>query len=239
MNPFPESHPLPDGNAVVRDRKRLLAGPPSDPGGEAGAHARIRPLSEMLSDLAGDESRERISVGDLLQVLRDRALAAMLLVFALPNILPAPPGLSALLGAPLLFLAAQLALGRPPWLPRLISERSMTRSHFTSLMDRAVPWLARAERLLRPRLGVLARPPPEYGLGLVCLFLALILFLPIPLGNMLPSLAICLIALGLLEHDGVWILAGLFTAVVSVALVWSVLYVLIRSALFILANAFV
>jgi hypothetical protein len=35
-----------------------------------------------------------------------------------------PPGTSAFLGAPLLFLAVQLALGRRPWLPRVIAERS-------------------------------------------------------------------------------------------------------------------
>jgi hypothetical protein len=68
--------------------------------------------------------------------------------------------------------------------------------------------------------------------------LAIIVFLPIPLGNMLPALAICLLALGILERDGVWILAGLATAAASVALVWGVLYALIRSALFLLENAF-
>lgn len=216
----------------------MIAGPPSGPVADADAEIPLRPLSQVLSDLAGDASRDRIAVGDLLTVLGDRALAAMLLVFALPNVVPAPPGLSALLGAPLLFLAAQLAFGRPPWLPRLIAKRSMARTHFASLVGRAAPWLARAERLLRPRLGVLARPPLEYAIGFVCLLLALILFLPIPLGNMLPALGICLLALGILERDGVWVLAGLFTAIVSVAVVWGVLHALIRSALFILANAF-
>jgi hypothetical protein len=71
----------------------------------------------------------------------------------------------------------------------------MPRSHFASLIERAAPWLARAERLLRPRWVVLCRPQAEYGAGLLCLLLALILFLPIPLGNMLPALAICLLAL--------------------------------------------
>lgn len=197
-----------------------------------------RPLSHVLAELAMDESRSRISVRDLLGTLCDRALAALLLVFALPNVLPTPPGLSTLLGAPLLFLSAQLMLGRRPWLPRLIAERSMPREHFALLIRRAGPWLARAERGLRPRLGGLARPPLEYAIGALCLLLSTILFLPIPLGNMLPALAICLLALGVLERDGLWVLAGLGTAGAAVALVWGVLYALIRSALFVLANAF-
>lgn len=202
------------------------------------AAQRARPLSQLLTELGVDRSRDRVSVADLLFALRDRALAALLLIFALPNVVPVPPGTSALLGAPLLFLAAQLALGRRPWLPKVIANRSMPRSHFSALVSRLTPWLARAERLLRPRWVLLCHPPAEYAVGLVCLLLATLVFLPIPLGNMMPALAICLFALGILERDGAWVLAGLITSVASVALVWSVLYALVRSALFVFANAF-
>ena len=198
---------------------------------------RARSLSQLLAEIAADGSRERVSVNDLLAALRDRALAALLLVFALPNVIPVPPGTSALLGAPLLFLSAQLALGMPPWLPRVIGERSMQRAHFAALVARSVPWIARAERLLRPRWGALCRPPLEYGVGLVCLLLSVIVFLPIPLGNMLPALAICLLALGVLERDGVWVLVGLLTAAGSVALVWGVLYALVQAGFYLLGSA--
>lgn len=199
--------------------------------------AHLRPLSQLLTEIAADASRERVSIADLLFALRDRALAALLLIFALPNVIPVPPGTSALLGAPLLFLAVQLTLGMRPWLPGFITRRSMPRTHFAALVTRAVPWLARAERLLRPRWSALCRPPTEYVVGLVCLVSSLIVFLPIPLGNMLPALAICLMALGILERDGLWVLAGLITAVGSVAVVWGVLYALIKAAVFFISNA--
>ncbi len=206
--------------------------------GRPGPEGGSQPLSALLVELATDLSREQVSIADLLAALHDRALAALLLIFALPNVVPVPPGTSAVLGAPLLFLAAQLTFGRRPWLPAVIANRSMPRRHFAVLVTRAAPWLARAERMLRPRLGFLARPPAEYLVGFVTLVLALIVFLPIPLGNMLPALAICLCALGILERDGVWVVAGLVTAVAAVALVWGVLYALLKSAVFLLANAF-
>jgi hypothetical protein len=103
--------------------------------GRAAEHGR--PLSDVLAQMAGDPSRERISIADLLVTMRDRALAALLLLFALPNVLPVPPGTSVFLGAPLLFLAAQLALGKRPWLPKLIANRSMTRGDFGVLIARA------------------------------------------------------------------------------------------------------
>ena len=73
---------------------------------------RRLPLSAVLRQLAADPGRERVSVRDLFAALGDRALAALLFVFAVPNAIPSPPGVSTVLGVPLLFLSAQLLLGR-------------------------------------------------------------------------------------------------------------------------------
>ena len=191
-------------------------------------------LSEILTQIAHDDTRRRISVGDLLVALSDRAIGALIFVFAFPNIIPMPPGASSILGAPLLFLTAQLALGRSPWLPAVIADRSMDRIHFATVVQRIAPWLARAERLLRPRIETLARPPFEYLIGWICLLLSIVLFLPIPMGNMPPAIAICLFALAILERDGIWVLAGLCATVGAVTIVWGVLFALFRSALFLL-----
>ena len=73
-----------------------------------------------LHALAEDVHRERIFLSDVLDALGERALTTLMLVFALPNALPAPPGTSAVLGLPLLCLSAQLTTGRPPWLPAIV-----------------------------------------------------------------------------------------------------------------------
>jgi hypothetical protein len=202
-----------------------MSEPTSTPAGKA-------TLSAMLLALAQDETRDRIAVSDLLAALGDRALAALLFVFAAPNVLPMPPGTSGILGAPLVFLAAQLAFGRQPWLPAVIARRTMTRADFATLVMRIGPWLVRAERLLRPRAAQLALPPMEYLVGLVCLLLAVVLILPVPLGNMLPALAISLLALGILEQDGLWILAGLVMAAASAVVVSGVVFATVKAAIF-------
>jgi hypothetical protein len=196
------------------------------------------PLSGVLLALAAQTHRQRLSIGDLLAALGDRALGALLFIFAFPNVLPVPPGTSTLLGAPLIFLAAQLMLGRSPWLPAVVSRRSLLHADFVVLVRRVVPWLQRAERLLRPRLSWAALPPMEYALGAVCLLLALVLVLPIPLGNMLPALAISLLALAVLERDGLWALAGLAVAGLSAVVVGGVVFALIKAGLFLLREAF-
>ena len=203
-----------------------------------GAEPPPKKLSEILQTVAQNSTAERITVGDLLRAMEGRAIAALLLVFAFPNILPTPPGLAGILGLPLIYLSSQLMLGRTPWLPPFISKRSITRETFVTLVTRAIPWLARAEKMLKQRLWPLASPPAQRFLGAVCLILSLVLALPIPFGNMLPSIAICVLALGLLERDGFWILAGLISAVIATGVVGSFAYALIKSAIFIVFNAF-
>lgn len=194
-------------------------------------------FSSILKSLAGDETRERISVADLLATMQDRAFGALLFIFAMPNILPTPPGTSAVLGIPLVFLSAQMALGQSPWLPKLIADRSMLRTDFAGMIDKANPWIARAERMLRPRWSALSSHTAERLLGCFCLVLALILALPIPLGNMLPALAICMIAFGILEKDGLWIAIGTALGIVSLFLVAGVIYAIVKSLIFLLAHA--
>lgn len=180
-------------------------------------------LSATLLRIAAKPGRDRIYIRDLLVELDHRAIAAMLFIFAVPNTIPVPPGVSGVLGAPLIFLTAQLMLGRPPWLPRLISDRSFARSDFEKVVTKVGPWLQKAEKLMRPRLEVLAGPPAECLVGALALLLAVVLFLPIPLGNMLPAIAICILALGLIERDGLWVLIGTAVSIASVIIVSGVI----------------
>ena len=195
-------------------------------------------FGEILTDIAEDDSRERVSVADLLEAMGDRAFGPLLFVFALPNILPAPPGTSAVLGLPLIFLSGQLMLSKAPWLPKLIADRSMKREDFGSIVGRATPWLAKAEKLLRPRLGRLVDAPAEYLIGAMCLMMAVVLALPIPFVNMLPAFTISLFALGVLERDGVWILAGVVVWLISSILAVILGYALFKTAILLFTNAF-
>lgn len=197
-----------------------------------------RKLSEVLTEIAADTRRDRISIADLMGAMHLRAASALILLFAAPNALPTPPGTSAILGLPLLYLCIQLALGREPWLPKIIRERSMLRRDFIALLARIDPGLKRAERYLRPRLPALTSPLAERIIGAFCAFLALLVVLPIPLGNMLPSLAISMMALGVLERDGSWILGGIAVGVVSIIIVWGVIVVFLKALAYLFSGAF-
>jgi hypothetical protein len=191
------------------------------------------PLSSILRSLFADESRERIFIRDLLDALGDRALAALIFIFALPNVFPTPPGTSAVLGTPLIFLTAQLMLGRKLWLPDFICRRSLSFHDFQTLVRRVTPWLERAEGLLRPRANRLFDPPMEYVAGLICFILSVILALPIPFGNILPALAICLIALGILEGDGYLVASGFVMSVIALGVVCGMFFAMFEMVSFV------
>lgn len=195
-------------------------------------------LSDILTEIGTDTARTRISVADIMEATGARAIGALILLFAAPNVLPTPPGTSSILGMPLVYLTAQLMLGRLPWLPKFISERSIYRADFIGMMDRAAPILARAEKLLKPRFSLLISAPAERVVGTICFILAMILLLPIPLGNMLPALAICLFAFGILEKDGLWIIAGGLVSALALVIVSGVIWAGLKMAAFLVMNAF-
>jgi hypothetical protein len=184
-----------------------------------------RRLSEMLAAIANDPDRDHIAAVDVRDAMGDRAFGALMFFFAAPNALPVNmPGVSVVLGLPLIFLALQLMLGfAVPWLPRFVLHRTVPRAGFARVMNHAVPWIRRAERLLRPRLTVLADGAFERVIGLACVVLAAVLVLPIPFANTGPGIAVCVLALALLERDGAATLIGLTIGAASVVLAWGVI----------------
>lgn len=174
-------------------------------------------VSAILKAYAASLTAERVTIGDLLHVMRDRAFGALMIVLALPNVLPVSlPGLSAILGTPLIFIAAQLMIGRTePWLPHFIAKRGLPREGFVRLIGRMMPHLERAETYLRPRWPLLTSKTGEMAIGAVCFGFAIIIALPVPLGNVVPGLAVSLLSLGLVAKDGVAVIVGLCMGVVA------------------------
>jgi hypothetical protein len=188
-------------------------------------------LLQMLTDAAQQSSGDYITIAQLIAGIKTQALALLLILFALPNILPSPPGTTTIFGAPLVLLTLQMAMGREVWLPRLVLDRALPRTGLMAILAKAQPYFARVERLLRPRLLVLTTPAAQRGLGALMVVLSVLIMLPIPLANTGPSIAITLIAIGLIERDGMFILAGIAAAIGAVILVVTIYWALIALAM--------
>ena len=166
--------------------------------------------SDVLTVLASQEG-ERLTVADIVAVLRDRAFALLVVLLGLPNCLPMPPPIPLVCGLLLLLVAIQIAAGMSaPWLPRRLLGQSIRQSDVKRAVTRAVPILRRLERWSRPRLSVFETAIGMRGMGVALLALALALIVAAPLIGQIPlGLAVCLVGLGLVERDGIVVLAGL------------------------------
>jgi len=180
-----------------------------------------RRFSEALELFAETFDGERVEIAAILHCMGERSIEALLLLLALPMVLPvAALGVSVAFGIPLILISAQLLLGRRRvWLPARLARQSVSRSDFRAFVARALPVLRRLESVIRPRLSWLASDWTTTPIGAICLVLSVIITLPVPLGHMLPGAAISLLALGLMERDGLVVGLGLAAASVAVAVV--------------------
>lgn len=171
-----------------------------------------------------EQPREQLALGELVQTFGDRSFGVLMFVFAVPNLLPLlPPGSSAVFGLPLIVISVQLAIGRQfLWLPDVLARQVVRRSDLKRIFDYVLPWLRRLERLLSPRLTFLFGPVGDRAVGVVCLLMAAVLFLPIPFVNFVPALAIALFALALLQQDGLLVLVALFVTLGAITILISV-----------------
>ncbi|MBV2184092.1 MAG: exopolysaccharide biosynthesis protein [Rhizobium sp.] len=185
--------------------------------------ATPEPLSAVLLRLSRHD-RPMITIRDIAIALQDRSFGAFLLIFALPNLVPAPPGATLVLGLPLIFVTWQMlasAQGRI-YLPRRIGDYGVTTATFQLVVNRLAPWLKRAGTLVKPRFWLLGTRFSERLLGLFALVLAVVVFLPIPLGNWLPALAI--IGFAHSQCDGFGVLIGVAVGAISLLVASFVVY---------------
>jgi len=143
------------------------------------------------------------------QTQRNRELALLMFAFAIPNLLPLPPGSTTILGMPLVLLSPQVLIGiNAPWLPRKLDDRRLRRSDLRKGLPRVIKVVEGIEKVSRARWGFMFGAVGDRMIGLVCTLLALALILPIPLGNLVPAIAVGLLGLGLFQRDGALVLFG-------------------------------
>ncbi|WP_200372058.1 exopolysaccharide biosynthesis protein [Rhodovibrio salinarum] len=163
-------------------------------------------------------NEQRIPLRRLLDALGDRGMASALLLLTAPQLLPLPLGVSNALALPIVLIALQMAAGNSqPWLPEWVLNRPVTRDKVLGACRRMVPMMRRIERVIRPRWRHIWQPPGDRLVGLCCVVISLVSLAPLPLTGWLPGAALLIVALGLLERDGMIVASGLAVGAGAVA----------------------
>lgn len=166
-------------------------------------------ISVRLSRLADEVESEAATLQWILEQLHERAFGLFLLVLALPCCIPFLYGVPQIVALPLMFISAQMLIGRStPWLPRRLGARTVSRDALENLARRAEPWLTRIEAVSRPRLVSLTRRPLDQVVGLALVLFSASILVPLPGTNTVPGIGVVIVAMGLLQRDGVLVILG-------------------------------
>jgi hypothetical protein len=173
---------------------------------------RLRPAAS--EDTASDETPAsdtasppaELTIGAIL----DRApelgfglVAAILALASVPLV-----GLTVPFGLAVAALGVQMIAGASrPWLPELIRRRSISLAMIQAIHERTARWGARMARVVHPRMLWLTNPALKTFCGAGLLIQGLSLMLPIPGADWLFVIPIVLYGVGLMERDGLLILA--------------------------------
>jgi hypothetical protein len=172
-------------------------------------------LSADLETLHARLKDKALTLAEVEQALGGRGPAILLILLALPFCFVAIPGLSVPFGIAICLIGARLAVGREPWLPHFVMHRRLSTARSAQLLTGAIKVARQLEKFVRPRLAFLHAGPGMLrliGLGIVIASLGLMLPLPIPFSNSIPAWAVVLLAIGMMEKDGLCVLLGHLTA---------------------------
>jgi len=173
-------------------------------------------LEQMLHELSAD-TPPQLTVGMLVDKAAEGGFAflvGMLTLIAIPFF-----GLSTPFGLAIALVGAQMMIGlRHPWLPKRTRKRVLkpeVLERVTRILAKRTRWIAKSTRrrhewLIRPRL---------VGFGIFLLAIGLALPLPIPGSNLVFLVPLFIYAVGVLERDGLWIIAGHVALLIDAALI--------------------
>jgi hypothetical protein len=165
----------------------------------------------LTRDLADAGGGEGLTLGEIRDRLDERGFGLLILILSIPCLVPALYGVPQVIGVPIILLAGQLLVGmKEPWLPAGLLARRCPQAWLDRMADFAEKRMGWFERFSRPRLAVLAT---GWGERFAALFMILAtVTIVLPLVNTVPSVALALLAVGLIQRDGLFVVLGAIVA---------------------------
>lgn len=169
-------------------------------------------FTALVASLATMSGPEGLTLREIRDELDERGFGLMILILAIPCLVPALYGVPQIVGIPILLLAGQMLAGRiEPWLPEAVLKRRVSKAWLDRMADFATKRMGWFERLSRPRLTLFTVGWAERVVALFMILATVTIVLPMT--NTVPSVALTLLAVGLIQRDGLFVLGGAAVAV--------------------------
>lgn len=172
-------------------------------------------------EILGKEAKKTttLTIKKIVEILSGNGQLITLIFLSFPFCQPIQiPGLSTPFGIAIAFIGLRVALGRGLWLPKRILLKTISSTTLENISQRGLQMMKKIDRFIHPRLEWLCKGRIVCTInGLLIVFLGffLALPLPIPLTNLVAGWSIVLVSLGLLSHDGIVLLIGYVTSLIT------------------------
>lgn len=161
----------------------------------------------VVGRLSREAGPDGLTIREILDRMDERAFGLLMLILAIPCLVPAVQGVPQIVALPLILLAGQVLVGRQePWFPEAVLKRRISKVWLDRMADFAAKRMRWFERLSRPRLKPFATGLGE-KLAALMILVGVVCILP-PVTNTVPSLGIALLSMGLIQRDGAFVLLG-------------------------------
>jgi hypothetical protein len=158
----------------------------------------------------------RVPVKALLDAHGSATHGTVLALFAIPCLLPLP-GVDIVLGMGIAAVAGQMMGGlKDVHLPARVAAFELPRHIAQRVMELLARFYDIGGRWTRERLGHFTGGPYRWLVATTTALMAVLLVLPIPLGDFLPALALIVLGFGLVFRDGAAVLLAFATAAVAI-----------------------
>lgn len=169
-------------------------------------------LEEGILILQQEAKSSSLSIGEILHILSGKGRPLILIFLSLPFCQPLQiPGLSTPFGLAIAFLGLRMAFGKHVWLPKMALSYTITKQTLQKITSKILLLVRKMKRFSHPRLNWLCHSSFMEIINSLTIFILgifLALPLPIPLTNLTAAWSIFLIALGVLQDDGIFVLVG-------------------------------
>jgi len=174
--------------------------------------------SDSVTGLVTEAGAPTVNLQELLRLHGEASTAVVLLVLSMTTVLPVA-GVGSVLSFAIFALAWRWARQQETTtLPQKLGGLTLN-PRWTRRCLHALAWIySQANRWLRPRWRALTHDRARPGWAMWIAVMGFVIFLPIPFGNVLPSLSLVSLCLGWMFRDGLALVLSTLFGVSALAL---------------------
>lgn len=174
-------------------------------------------LHQRLEQRATDLGDRPMTLGDLADVHGSSLPGSLLVAVSAPCALPVP-GVGNVLGVTMILMALAMWRGSD-WtvLPNRVSRFQLSARSARRVLRLSATLYRLAARWSRPRLCHLTVLPARTWVAPTLALMGVVIFLPLPFGNVLPAVAVTVLGIGVAFRDGLAVVCAAGLALASLA----------------------